>query len=80
MAIDNLQLARIARLAGAPMAKGAGVDTLKRLGDEVARGEPLYRIHAEFGADFAFARRAAETASGYTIGSADAIPHVFAEF
>ena len=31
--IDNLELAHIARLAGAPMDKGAGVDLYKKLGD-----------------------------------------------
>ena len=50
VAIDNLQIARVARLAGAPMDKSAGVDVFKRLGDEVVEGEPLYRIYAEFGA------------------------------
>jgi thymidine phosphorylase len=32
---DNLQIARIARLAGAPMDQGAGVDLFKKLGDSV---------------------------------------------
>ena len=66
-AIDNLQLAQIARLAGAPMDKAAGVDLLCKVGDRVRRGDPLYRIHAEFGADFAFAVDAAGRHSGFTI-------------
>ena len=78
--IDNLQVARIARLAGAPMKGGAGVDLFRKLGDKVQAGEPLYRIHAAFPADFAFATRAAERASGYTIGEADTIVHPFVEF
>ncbi|MDH5356916.1 MAG: thymidine phosphorylase family protein, partial [Gammaproteobacteria bacterium] len=45
--IDNLQMAHIARFAGAPIDKGAGVDLFKKLGDRVSKGEPLYRIHAE---------------------------------
>lgn len=53
--IDNLQLARIARLAGAPMDKGAGVDLYKKLGDQVVAGEPVYCIFAEFQSDFQFA-------------------------
>ncbi|MEE4163095.1 MAG: thymidine phosphorylase family protein [Woeseiaceae bacterium] len=65
-AIDNLQMARIARLAGAPMDKGAGVDLYRKVGDSVAAGEPLYAIHAEFESDFAFACDAAET-TGYTL-------------
>jgi len=66
-AIDNLQLAHIARLAGAPMAKGAGVDLKHKLGDRVTAGEPLYSIYAEFQADYQFAREAAEKAPGISI-------------
>ncbi len=68
-AIDNLQMARIARLAGAPMDKGAGVDLYRKLGDEVRRGEPLYGIHAEFDADFSFATAAAEHNSGFELAA-----------
>jgi len=67
--IDNLQMARIARLAGAPMDKGAGVDLYKKLGDEVSQSEPLYSIYSEFNADFEFARQAAFVNNGYQIGS-----------
>ena len=66
-AIDNQQMARIARLAGAPMDKGAGVDLYRKVGDKVGRGEPLYAIHAEFDADFAFAREAAGQSSGFRL-------------
>ena len=66
-AIDNQQVARIARLAGAPMDKAAGVDLYKKIGDEVRRGEPLYAIHAEFDADFAFADEAAAQRSGFVL-------------
>jgi thymidine phosphorylase len=68
MAIDNLQMARIARLAGAPMDKGAGIELYKKLGDEVRESEPIYRIYSEFSADFEFARQAANIDNGYTIG------------
>jgi len=66
-AIDNYQMSKIARLAGAPMDKGAGVDLLKKLGDPVKKGDPLYRIHAEFPADFNFAGTLAGDNSGYRI-------------
>ncbi len=66
-AIDNLQIARIARLAGAPMDKSAGIDLHKKLGDEVEQGEALYSIHAEFHADFEFAKNAAQQDSGYRL-------------
>jgi len=67
-AIDNFQIARIARLAGAPMDQGAGVDLFRKLGDPVQQGEALYAIYAEFPADFRFARALAGQASGYSIG------------
>src|SRR6185437_5204274 len=44
--IDCLQLNRLARTAGAPIDKGAGIRLFKKLGDRVQQGEPLYRIHA----------------------------------
>lgn len=45
--IDNRELARIAKLAGAPSAKAAGVEIHVRLGDIVEKGRPLFSIHAE---------------------------------
>lgn len=65
--IDNLVLSRIARLAGAPMDKGAGVKVLKKMGDQVQVGEALYRIYAQFPADFEFSKRYARDNTGYRI-------------
>ncbi len=67
-AIDNFQVARIARLAGAPLDKGAGVALEKKLGDPVQQGETLYAIYAQFPADFRFARAMAGQDTGYAIG------------
>ena len=67
--IDNFQMARIARLAGAPIMKKAGVDLLKKLGNSVKKGDTLYRIHAEFPADFKFALDLAGHNNGYAIGA-----------
>ncbi len=78
--IDNFQMARIARFAGAPMDKGAGVDLFKKLGDQVSKGEPLYRIHAEYPADFNFALELCERDNGYLIGNENQIPSAFVEF
>jgi thymidine phosphorylase len=78
--IDNLQLARIAGLAGAPKVNNAGVDLQHKLGDMVQPGAVLYRVHASFAADLEFARQASRKASGYTIGTAADMPHVFVEF
>lgn len=79
-AIDNLQMARIASFAGAPMDKGAGVDLLKKQGDSVSKGDVLYRIHAEFLADFNFSRKLCQQNSGYRIGDLKDIPKAFVEF
>ena len=72
--IDNLRLARIARLSGAPQVGGAGVDLFAPLGQPVQAGQPLYRLHARFEADLEFARRLAEADSGYRIGGAQDVP------
>ncbi|MFB6076928.1 MAG: AMP phosphorylase, partial [Candidatus Nanohaloarchaea archaeon] len=48
--IGNKPLSEIARRAGAPSDKAAGIDLEKRVGDTVAEGDALYRIHAENGA------------------------------
>jgi thymidine phosphorylase len=78
--IDNERLARIARLAGAPKIKGAGVDLFRKLGEKVARGEPLYRVYADSASELEFARQVAARATGYAIGAADEVPKVFVEF
>lgn len=78
--IDNLHIARIARLAGAPKVQGAGVDLLRKLGEPVAEGDALYRVHSGYSADLAFARQACARASAYSIGKADDVPRVFVEY
>jgi thymidine phosphorylase len=78
--IDNLQIARVARLAGAPKVRGAGLDLFRKLGDGVAAGDVLYRVHAGYPADLEFARLASTRSSGFTIGRADEVPHAFVEF
>ena len=78
--IDNFQMAKIARLAGAPMMKKAGVDLLKKLGAPVKKGETLYRIYAEFPADFKFAQNLAIQDNGYAIGSDEQILKPLAAF
>jgi thymidine phosphorylase len=65
--VDCLQVSRIARLAGAPTSKAAGIDLLRKVGDTVRAGEPLYRIHAAVLTDFDFAVTAAGHGDGYTI-------------
>lgn len=65
--IDCHLIARIARLAGAPMDKGAGIDLLRKVGDPVAAGDTLYRIHAGSETGLGFARGLAGQSSGYDV-------------
>jgi thymidine phosphorylase len=65
-AIDNRRLARLAKLAGAPRAMGAGLVVHVRLGQYVARHEPLCTLHAESPGELA-----------YALAYADANPDIF---
>src|SRR5699024_3052712 len=53
--INNRKLSRLAKLAGAPEAKAAGLHMEVRLGDEVDRGQPLLHLHAETSGELAYA-------------------------
>ena len=66
-AIDCLRLNRLARTAGAPIDKGAGIKVFKKIGDRVDKGEPLYRIHAFDQSEFDLAVAAAKDNPGYVI-------------
>lgn len=66
-AIDNQMINRIGVLAGASQYAGAGLDLLKKVGDTVERGEPLYRIHSMNSGDFAFANSIIDGNNGYEI-------------
>ncbi|MFM8863732.1 MAG: thymidine phosphorylase, partial [Limnohabitans sp.] len=68
------------RLAGAPKVQAAGVDLMRKLGEPVKAGELLYRVHAVYPADLAFARQRVAQDSGYRIGAAHEVPQVFVEF
>lgn len=65
--INNRTLARLAKLAGAPDAKAAGVDLHVRLGDEVEAGQPLLTIHAEAPGELAYALEYAAQADIFTV-------------
>ncbi len=71
-AIDNLRLNRLARTAGAPIDKGAGIKVFKKIGDRVEQGEPLYRIHAFDDPEYDLALAATKLSTGYTIDGAHA--------
>jgi thymidine phosphorylase len=76
--VDNLRLARIARLSGAPQVRGAGVDLRVKLGDAVRSGQALYRVHAQFEADLDFARRMTVAHSAFILGASADLPREFA--
>lgn len=54
-AIDNRRIARLAKLAGAPDDKAAGVDMHIRVGDVVERGQPLCTVHSDSPGELAYA-------------------------
>jgi thymidine phosphorylase len=66
-AIDCHRIARIARLAGAPMDKGAGIELLHKVGAEIRKGQTLYRIYAQSRTGLGFARDLATEDAGYEI-------------
>ena len=57
----------IARSAGAPMDKSAGIDLLRSVGDEVRTGDPLFRVHGSTEADFHVAVEYAQAHPAFTI-------------
>lgn len=72
--IDCWRIARIARLAGAPLDKGSGIDLFHKIGDPVTTGTPLYRIYSRVQADIDFATSMATEDPGYTINGRAAEP------
>lgn len=52
---DNRRLAAVAKLAGAPRSPLAGLTVEARLGERVARGQPLFVLHAETQGELAYA-------------------------
>jgi len=59
----------LARTAGAPIDKGAGIKVFKKIGDPVEKGEPLYRIYAVDEAEFDLALAGAKSDAGYAIAA-----------
>ena len=66
--IDCLRINRLARTAGAPIDKGAGIKIFKKIGDHVEQGEPLYRIYAFDDSQFDLAQADAKADNGFLIG------------
>lgn len=57
---DNARIVEIARLAGAPVDKGAGVWIHKKKGETVKKGEPLFTVFADKGWKLTNALKSAE--------------------
>ena len=66
-AIDGWAIAGIARQAGAPNDRSAGLDLMVHHGASVRAGDPLYLIHAGSELDLATAVALAERNCGYAI-------------
>lgn len=60
-AIDNRLVSRVAKLAGAPHAKSAGLELHVKLDETVQRGQPLITLHGESRGELAYARAFAGT-------------------
>jgi thymidine phosphorylase len=59
--IDNRRIARLAKLAGAPDSKAAGIELHIRLGDSIAAGAPLCTLHAESPGELSYAQDYADS-------------------
>ncbi len=68
LAADCLRIAQLARLVGAPLDRGAGLDLFKKVGDRVEQGEPLFRIYAAEQSHFELTIAAADEESGFVLG------------
>lgn len=53
--VDNRLISKIARAAGAPMDRGAGIVLYCEAGDKVEKGDPLFEIYAESESKLSFA-------------------------
>lgn len=71
--IDCLFLNRLARTAGAPIDKGAGISILKKIQDTVSRGEPLYRVYAMHQSEFDLATAVLKSGNGYIINGLNSV-------
>ncbi len=65
--INNKIIAKIARVAGAPIDKGAGIYLEKHKGDNVETGELIYTVYAESAEKMEFAKTIIKEANGFEI-------------
>lgn len=67
-AIDNKDITKIARLAGAPLNPSAGLELFFHVGDSVKRGQVLFKIHAESKRKLNYAIDAYKSCDVFSIG------------
>ncbi len=65
--INNETISKIARIAGAPKDKSSGLYLHKKVGNKVAKGEPLYTIYAENKFKLGLAKDFAKKNKGFTL-------------
>ncbi|MCD6369015.1 MAG: AMP phosphorylase [Thermoproteales archaeon] len=66
--VDNRIIAHLARLAGAPRDKGAGVVLYAKLGDKVNEGDPILEVRAEIGSKLRIVEKYLENVKPISIG------------
>jgi AMP phosphorylase len=65
--INNRAISKIARVAGAPDDKGAGIYLNKHVGSEVKKGDVLYTVYAHNKIELNFAKKALESLKSVSI-------------
>ncbi|HII71834.1 TPA: hypothetical protein HA265_03710 [Candidatus Woesearchaeota archaeon] len=65
--VDNLSIARIARAAGAPHDKGAGIYLYHHVGDHVEKGDRIFTIYSENPQKMKFAKQRLEMYDGVVV-------------
>ena len=65
--ISSQVISRIARMAGAPFDKAAGVYLYKKIGDRVIKGEILFTIYAQSDYKLKYSLRIANTSESYKL-------------
>jgi AMP phosphorylase len=66
---NNSDLVRIARAAGTPNSKGAGIRLFSKIGDKVKEGKPMYRVYSESASKLDNALKLLETLNPIEVGA-----------
>jgi AMP phosphorylase len=65
--IDNKAISKIARIAGCPKDKGAGIYLYKHVGDHVKKGDTLFKIYSQSKEKLKFAKEIWDKIDGVKI-------------